>query len=371
MAAVPPLPKSFEDAARHHAAVAEELERVCASSHFRTSKRSCEFLQYIVRVTLDGRMDSLKERSIGIDLFGRDSSYEPSSDATVRVRANEVRKRLTSYYASPGVRAEVRIDLPTGSYVPRFQAPAAMAVASLMTLPSMVSPIELAHTAETQTVSQVPPIHALTLVRPALFALLLCTLLLRHQLENREEYLRFWDRFLPGRNALQLAVAPQDRAALAPSLYPLVWVAGRYGVDAAMEGASLAGTGSESLASVQVSYAMPAPMAGDGRLRWVMRDAEKNTAGSELKSSELIDRQGKGTKTGSAAVLTILPEDASTLHVQGTDGEAIRRLLEQLSSDKQFPAGVAEKPGDGHVFQILLARDASGKWQTELYTEGG
>ena len=91
MAAAPPLPKSFEDAARHITAVEEELERVCNSAHFRTSRRSCEFLKYIVRVTLDGRVDSLKERSIGIDLFGRDTSYEPSSDATVRVRANEVR----------------------------------------------------------------------------------------------------------------------------------------------------------------------------------------------------------------------------------------------------------------------------------------
>lgn len=75
MAAVPPLPKSFEDAARRHLDVAEELERVCGSTYFRTSKRSCEFLQYIVQVALDGRTDSLKERSIGIDLFGRDSSY--------------------------------------------------------------------------------------------------------------------------------------------------------------------------------------------------------------------------------------------------------------------------------------------------------
>ena len=128
MAAVPPLPKSFEDAARRDQAVAEELERVCGSEHFRTSKRSCEFLRYIVRVTLDGRMDSLKERSIGIDLFGRDTSYEPSSDATVRVRANEVRKRLSSHYASRDAGSEVRtlrIELPTGSYIPRFTPVAA------------------------------------------------------------------------------------------------------------------------------------------------------------------------------------------------------------------------------------------------------
>ncbi len=119
MVTVPPLPRSFEEAAQRHAAVEAELERVCGSVHFRTSKRSCEFLRYVVRVTLDGRTDSLKERSIGIDLLGRDASYDPSSDATVRVRANEVRKRLVSYYGSAAA-VGVRILLPTGSYVPQF-----------------------------------------------------------------------------------------------------------------------------------------------------------------------------------------------------------------------------------------------------------
>jgi hypothetical protein len=361
MASAPPLPKSFEDAARRHSVVEEELERVCASAHFRTSKRSCEFLQYIVRVTLDGRMDSLKERSIGIDLFGRDASYEPSSDATVRVRANEVRKRLSSYYSTlpPGAMdVEVRIDLPTGSYVPRFQAPAQQRDTAII---PVSAPVLIRHV---KLLPDVPPIHALTLMRPALFALLVCTLLLRHQLENREEYLRFWDRLLSGRSAMLLSVAPQDRANLASSLYPLVWVAGRYGVDAAMEGDSLTGTGRELLASVQVSYATPPGMAGDGRLRW----ATQQTDGSALVT--LKDRQQAGRALASAALLTILPEDAETLHVQGTDGEAIRRLLEDLSSDRHFPSGVSDRLEGRHAFQILLFRDGSGQWRTELFSGG-
>jgi hypothetical protein len=363
MAAVPPLPKSFEDAARRHSAVEEELVRVCASAHFRTSKRSCEFLQYIVRVTLDGRMDSLKERSIGIDLFGRDSSYEPSSDATVRVRANEVRKRLSSYYASmPAGSAgvEVRIDLPTGSYVPHFQAP----------LPAELSVAAPVLVRQAKPLLDIPPINALTLMRPALFALLVCTLLLRHQLENREEYLRFWDRLLSGRSALLLSVAPQDRERMASSLYPLVWVAGRYGVDAAMEGDSLTGTGREALASVQVSYATPPGMAVDGRLRWAFKDQGDGKPG-ESTPKILTDNRQPERVVSSAAVLTILPEDADTLHVQGTDGEAIRRLLENLSSDRHFPAGISDRMGSRHPFQILLFRNVSGQWQSELYSEGG
>ena len=87
MATTPPIPKSFEDARLRSLEVEKELERICSAVHFRTSKRACEFLRYVVRVTLDGRVDSLKERSIGIDLLGRDTSYDPSSDAIVRVRA--------------------------------------------------------------------------------------------------------------------------------------------------------------------------------------------------------------------------------------------------------------------------------------------
>jgi hypothetical protein len=63
----------------------------------------------------------LKERTIGIDVFGRSTSYEPSDDATVRVKAGEVRKRLGLYYAGQGATDPVRIELPAGTYIPEFR----------------------------------------------------------------------------------------------------------------------------------------------------------------------------------------------------------------------------------------------------------
>jgi hypothetical protein len=101
-------------------AVDDELARVLSSHEFRTSKRCQDFLRYVVETTLDGRADQLKERTIGIDVFARPAAYEPSDDATVRVKASEVRKRLGLYYAGEGKNNSIRIELPSGAYVPDF-----------------------------------------------------------------------------------------------------------------------------------------------------------------------------------------------------------------------------------------------------------
>jgi len=101
--------------------VREELNRVLASHEFRTSKRSQEFLRYVVDHTLRGHADLLKERTIGVDVFGRPADYDPSEDATVRVKAGEVRKRLGLYYSDQGAHNPVRIELPSGAYVPEFR----------------------------------------------------------------------------------------------------------------------------------------------------------------------------------------------------------------------------------------------------------
>jgi hypothetical protein len=102
------------------ASIRAALDRVLHSQGFRASRRSQDFLRYVVERTLDGQADTLKERTIGIDVFGRLSGYDPSDDATVRVKAGEVRKRLGLYYATEGHADEIRIEMPAGTYVPEF-----------------------------------------------------------------------------------------------------------------------------------------------------------------------------------------------------------------------------------------------------------
>jgi hypothetical protein len=123
--------------------VRQELNRVLASHEFHSSRRSQDFIRYVVEHALAGRSEMLKERTIGIDVFGRSTSYEPSDDATVRVKAGEVRRRLGLYYAGQGMTDPVRIDIPAGAYVPEFRwanvTPDVTAVASA----PVTGPVEL------------------------------------------------------------------------------------------------------------------------------------------------------------------------------------------------------------------------------------
>jgi len=100
--------------------VRSELEAIVSSSAFAGSKRGQEFLRLVVDHTLAGRIDSLRERMIGVEMFGRKVDYDTSNDAVVRVRASEVRKRLNQYYSELRSRPPVRLELPSGAYVPKF-----------------------------------------------------------------------------------------------------------------------------------------------------------------------------------------------------------------------------------------------------------
>jgi len=103
-------------------AVRAELDRLLESSVFRTSKRCREFLEYVVKHTLTGQSGSLKERSLGVELFRLPTDFDPGQHTIVRVTANEVRKKLAQYYLSEnGSCHPVRIDLPPGSYRADFR----------------------------------------------------------------------------------------------------------------------------------------------------------------------------------------------------------------------------------------------------------
>jgi len=103
------------------AEVREQLERLLVHPLFANSKRYPALLAYTVEQTLLGNACELKERSIGIEVFGRTPSYDANADPVVRITAGEVRKRLTQYYYDSSHAGELVIELPVGSYVPLFR----------------------------------------------------------------------------------------------------------------------------------------------------------------------------------------------------------------------------------------------------------
>ncbi|HXE14240.1 MAG TPA: hypothetical protein VN633_19080 [Bryobacteraceae bacterium] len=100
--------------------VRRELDLILGSVVFRGSKRCQDFLRYVATKSLDGAADTLKERTLAVEVFGRHADSDLSDDSIVRVGAREVRKRLAQYYVGEGAHDQVRIDLPAGSYVPAF-----------------------------------------------------------------------------------------------------------------------------------------------------------------------------------------------------------------------------------------------------------
>jgi hypothetical protein len=102
------------------AAVAEEMERIFADPSFKSSRRCQALLRRLIELALAGDHDGVKERTLGIEVFGRNADYDTASDPIVRITANEIRKRLGQWYQEPNRRHMVRIRLVAGSYLPKF-----------------------------------------------------------------------------------------------------------------------------------------------------------------------------------------------------------------------------------------------------------
>src|SRR5215470_16283749 len=110
-------------------AVRAEVAKITASPGFVKSERLIRFLRLIVEETLAGRGDDIKEYLIGTQVYSRPQDYDPRVDATVRVEAAKLRKRLDLYYESEGLADTVVIRIPKGGYRPEFDhRPATRAV---------------------------------------------------------------------------------------------------------------------------------------------------------------------------------------------------------------------------------------------------
>jgi len=117
------------------------LERILASPLFKKSRRFPNLLRFVVERSLHGHAEPLKERTLGIEVFGREPDYDTNLDPVVRTTAVEIRKRIAQYYHEAGHENEIRIDFPAGSYLPEFRMPEKPAVLAPAAAPSRRNPI--------------------------------------------------------------------------------------------------------------------------------------------------------------------------------------------------------------------------------------
>ena len=103
------------------AEVSRELGRILVHPTFKTSSRCIVLLRFVVEQYLAGAENEIKERTLGIEVFGREAHYDVGADPIVRRVANEVRKRLAQYYQEDPEGHTVRIHLPRGGYIPEFE----------------------------------------------------------------------------------------------------------------------------------------------------------------------------------------------------------------------------------------------------------
>src|SRR5688572_27210696 len=99
----------------------QALQDVLQSVTFLRASQVRNFLRYICEMELAGRGETLHEYLIGVEALGRPDAYSTDEDSSVRRRAFALRRKLDQVYASELATASIRIDVPKGSYVPRFR----------------------------------------------------------------------------------------------------------------------------------------------------------------------------------------------------------------------------------------------------------
>jgi TolB-like protein len=101
--------------------VIDQLAWIQSSSAFASSARHRKFLGFVVEETLAGRASRIKAYTIATAAFGRSDDFDPQQDSIVRIEAGRLRRALEHYYLTAGAADRVRIVIPKGTYVPRFE----------------------------------------------------------------------------------------------------------------------------------------------------------------------------------------------------------------------------------------------------------
>ncbi|HEY7333671.1 MAG TPA: hypothetical protein VH639_02225 [Bryobacteraceae bacterium] len=102
-------------------ALQSQIQRILQSKAFRTSEVQRNLLAYLAEKSISGNADSLKEYTVGLDVFAKPASYDPRQESTVRMHVGRLRQKLAEYYRLEGVDDPVIVDLPKGGFKVTFE----------------------------------------------------------------------------------------------------------------------------------------------------------------------------------------------------------------------------------------------------------
>jgi len=98
----------------------QALDQVLRSQTLDRADQLRSFLRYVCEMEMAGRGHDVTEYLIGIEALGRPPGYSTNDDSTVRNRAYTLRRKLEEFYEQEAPDADIRIEIPKGSYMPRF-----------------------------------------------------------------------------------------------------------------------------------------------------------------------------------------------------------------------------------------------------------
>lgn len=106
--------------ARDRELIARQLEKILASTQFKSAQQMKRFLKYVLNKTLAGEGQQLKQYTIAVEALGHPENFDPDSNPSVRILGGRVRERLNEYYQQEGKADAIVIRIPKGSYLPEF-----------------------------------------------------------------------------------------------------------------------------------------------------------------------------------------------------------------------------------------------------------
>ncbi len=92
-------------------------EKILNSSDFSQLPTYQKLLRYLIDAST---RDDLKESTIAIEFFGKNASFDPTLDSSVRAYVSNLRKKLDHYYLTEGKDDEIQLRIPKGQYYVKF-----------------------------------------------------------------------------------------------------------------------------------------------------------------------------------------------------------------------------------------------------------